>query len=181
MVERMNEERWASVPGWEGCYEVSDRGSVRRVGVDTLGRLKTRTLSPDHSKGGYARVHLKHGERQERLFVHRLVLEVFVGEKPEGMVPDHIDRNPSNNAVKNLRWVTPSENQLNRDTGRFRRGEATPWAKLTSVQVEEARRCAANGVSIRSLSRLCCVAEETMRDAVSGVTWRAPGSVEGTQ
>ena len=177
----MNKERWAPVPGWEESYQVSDRGSVRRVGVDTLGRLKARTLSPDYSKGGYARVHLKHGERKERLFVHRLVLEAFVGERPEGMVPDHIDRNPSNNEARNLRWVTPSENQLNRDTGRFRRGEGTPWAKLTSVQVEEARSCAANGVSIRSLSRLCGVAEETMRDAVNGVTWRAPGRDEGSQ
>lgn len=27
---------------------------------------------------------------------------------------DHIDRNPSNNRLENLRWVTPSENGLNK-------------------------------------------------------------------
>ena len=39
--------------------------------------------------------------------------EVFYGKIPEGYEIDHIDRNPSNNALNNLRLVTPSENAKN--------------------------------------------------------------------
>lgn len=45
--------------------------------------------------------------------VHRLVLETFVGECPEGCVCDHISRNRDDNRLENLRWVTIKENQHN--------------------------------------------------------------------
>jgi hypothetical protein len=46
--------------------------------------------------------------------IHRLVLLVFIGECPEGMECDHIDRNKANNHIDNLRWVTKYENMMNR-------------------------------------------------------------------
>jgi hypothetical protein len=42
--------------------------------------------------------------------VHRLVLEAFVGPCPEGFEGCHFDGDPSNNAVKNLRWDTHLNN-----------------------------------------------------------------------
>ena len=49
------------------------------------------------------------------VYVHRMVYEAFKGEIPEGMEIDHIDRNRQNNNPDNLRVVTRSENNKNRN------------------------------------------------------------------
>lgn len=59
-------------------------------------------------------------------YIHRLVLEAFVGPCPDGMEALHSDGNKTNNNVDNLRWGTPSEN--NRDIvkhGRHRNARKT--------------------------------------------------------
>lgn len=47
----------------------------------------------------------------ESRFVHRMVLEAFVGPRPEGMVAMHLNNDRADNRVENLRWGTLSENQ----------------------------------------------------------------------
>ena len=61
----------------------------------------------------------KHGEdgHQITLKVHQLVYDAFIGEVPEGMVIDHIDRNKANNHFNNLRAVSHLENIHNRSCG----------------------------------------------------------------
>lgn len=62
-------------------------------------------------RGGYLRVTI-HGKDYK---VHRLILETFVGICPTpNMQCDHINRNPQDNRLENLRWATPSENNRNR-------------------------------------------------------------------
>lgn len=51
----------------------------------------------------------------KNISVHRLVAEVFIPNPDNLPYIDHIDRNPSNNRVENLRWVTPKGNCENRD------------------------------------------------------------------
>lgn len=48
-------------------------------------------------------------------FVHRLVLEMFIGPCPYGLECRHLDGNPSNNRVENLMWSTRIANQRDRD------------------------------------------------------------------
>lgn len=56
--------------------------------------------------------------------VHRLIWALFHGPIPKGKVIDHIDGNPSNNKINNLRLATTSQNQMNRvsDIGRNFKG-----------------------------------------------------------
>jgi len=50
--------------------------------------------------------------------VHRLVYSLYHNISiPVDLVIDHIDRNPSNNKISNLRLVSPSENNRNRNFG----------------------------------------------------------------
>jgi hypothetical protein len=56
----------------------------------------------------------REGKRVNYLFSH-LVARLFIGERPEGLVIDHIDRNPLNNNVSNLRYITQKENTHNSD------------------------------------------------------------------
>lgn len=47
-------------------------------------------------------------------YAHRWAWRIAVGPIPHGMEIDHIDHNPSNNALSNLRLVTRSGNRKNR-------------------------------------------------------------------
>ena len=114
-------EQWLPVVGWEGFYEVSDHGRVRSVDRTIMRRNrwgqirpvrftgKLLAQRPDHE--GRLRVQLGRGERtQTEAKVHILVLEAFVGPRPDGLDGLHWDDDRTNNTVENLRWGTHSEN-----------------------------------------------------------------------
>jgi len=50
------------------------------------------------------------GNRPEFKYIHRLVWETFKGEIPKDMQVDHIDGNPANNKLTNLRLLTHKDN-----------------------------------------------------------------------
>lgn len=59
---------------------------------------------------GYLAVSLKDEGVRRRVRVHTLVLEAFVGPRPEGMVACHGPAGLDVNTPANLRWDTPLEN-----------------------------------------------------------------------
>ena len=98
-------EVWNPVVGYEGLYEVSNLGRVR--GLQRGKILKQRT-----DKDGYMRVTLfKEGKRKDKR-AHRVVIQAFVGEHPEGMETRHLDGDRTNNNINNLQWGTSSENTM---------------------------------------------------------------------
>lgn len=113
-------ERWRDVVGYEGRYQVSDRGSVRSLDREVsngglLGPKKSFTragnpLHPGINQDGYLRVTLSRDGATRRVFVHVMVLQAFVGFAPEGAEACHNDGNPANNTLNNLRWDTHSNN-----------------------------------------------------------------------
>lgn len=86
-------ERWADVARAPG-YLVSDQGRVLSPGGRLIGQ-------PNHARG-YVRVNLP---GQRITMVHHLVAEAFIGPS-RGAHVNHIDKNPQNNRVENLRYGT---------------------------------------------------------------------------
>ena len=113
-------EIWRPVLGQEGRYEVSSHGRVKtlaRMGIRKDGSKspvteRIRKLIIDET--GYALVSFPTPNGPRQRFVHRVVLEAFVGPRPEGMECRHLDGNPLNNRLENLCWGTPSENAWDR-------------------------------------------------------------------
>lgn len=111
-------ERWLPVPGFEDTYEVSDRGCVRsldRLVWDERGYWKpVRGRMLQQSRTGlYPGVMLHRSPLPpKKIRTHILVLETFVGPRPEGMHGCHYDDNPMNNRLDNLRWDTPRANRM---------------------------------------------------------------------
>lgn len=115
----MTDETWKPVRGYEGLYEVSDQGRVRslaRKAIRKDGIVTTvpgRVLSNSPTGTGYVLARLWRGNEEEQRHVHVLVLETFVGPRPQGMQACHNNGKRSDNRVENLRWDTPSNS--NRD------------------------------------------------------------------
>jgi len=111
-------EQWISVVGYEGLYEVSDRGRVRSVErvyhpgrPGTPARIKpSRELRPDVNRKGYHAVKLYRNGKGKAFPIHRLVLISFVGPPHLGMETCHNNGNPGDNRLSNLRWGTSAEN-----------------------------------------------------------------------
>lgn len=115
-------EEWRPVVGYEGLYEVSNRGNVRsktrtvkhrRYGLQRIsGMPRKQSVNAD----GYPVLFLSKGGVRRHLSVHRLVAEAFCA-RPEGATEvRHIDGNPGNNHSSNLQWGTRGENMRDRIT-----------------------------------------------------------------
>jgi len=94
---------WRPVVGYEGLYVVSSTGLVRSL---TTGRL----LTTRPGGAGYPNARLRRDGKCRTFYVHRLAGEAFIGPLPKGMVTRHLDGDPMNNRLENLRYGTYSEN-----------------------------------------------------------------------
>ena len=110
-------EQWEKVKGFEDSYEVSNIGRVKALERKVANRfgsqkIHEKILKPSNNQG-YLSVALCKNGKIHRKCVHRLVAEAFIPNPDNKPVVDHIDTNPANNCVDNLRWVTQKENCLN--------------------------------------------------------------------
>ena len=132
---------WKPIPNYEG-YEVSDLGEVRswnpRNGKGAKGSAKEPTsLTPSKfQESEYLRVGMRNsvtGKYDSRR-VHQIVLEAFVGPCPAGQLVMHLDDDPSNNTLSNLRYGTPQENLDDMVAkGRSAKGESHPKSITTDA------------------------------------------------
>lgn len=165
-------ERWLPVVGWEGWYEVSDQGRVRRSGD---GRLLQGTIT----RFGYRRVYLTRGTDAtgRYVYVHLLVAEAFLGPRPPSMTINHRDGVKLNNRPGNLEYVTQSENaRHSARIGLNPRGERNGQAKLTAVEVIDIRRLLAEGMSYGKLAARYGVHWSTIRTIKKRGGWKHVGS-----
>lgn len=95
-------------------YWVSKTGVVANIELENNEIIYFKKLKLEETKDKHLRVPLKIEKgKEKKFFVHRLVYSTFVGELKEGYVIDHIDANPKNNNVENLRQVTQRKNVEN--------------------------------------------------------------------
>lgn len=132
-----------AIPGYEDYYADTNGNiwSKRKYYANKEGEL--RKLKPQIGKFGYLTLEIRKNTKRKTRLVHRLVLETFVGLRPEGMQACHWDGVKSNNNLSNLRWDTAKNNKkdsIRLGTTFHPEGEKHPNAKLNSLQIRIIRK-----------------------------------------
>jgi hypothetical protein len=92
-------------------FEYKDGLLIRKI--TTSATAVAGTICSNKSSDGYLRV----GINKKYYAVHRIIFMMHHDFLPKYV--DHIDRNKLNNKIENLRQITVSENQQNRDKNKF--------------------------------------------------------------
>lgn len=174
----MNSEKWLPIEGYVGLYEVSTAGRVRSL-PRTIKRpigsyLKGEMVrKPVAGKTGYLQVRLVNEAGTFKAhYIHALVLEAFVGPRPEGFDACHEDGDRSNNRISNLRWDSRAGNHADKKRhGTGTVGEKHPMAKLTDAQVRALRIRRAEGESVSVLAAEFNVSRMTAHRAAVCKSW----------
>ena len=129
-------EVWKDVVGYEGQYQVSNKGNVRSVDrINHIGsKYSGRMLKPWYQSGGYLQVGLCKNGKVMSKYIHRLVLEAFVDNPNNLPEVNHLDENKTNNELPNLEWCDSSYNS--KYGTRIRRIAQKQSKKVRAVNIE---------------------------------------------
>ena len=105
--------------------EVEEPHRIRRIGTD---RFVSTSMSHDY-------VQISLNGRTYRL--HRILAKHFIPNPDDLPEVDHIDRNPLNNSIDNLRWASRSENARNRTVTAYGRYEYLNTAPNDLIEITQ--------------------------------------------
>ncbi|HDY86588.1 MAG TPA: hypothetical protein ENH82_00560 [bacterium] len=144
---------------WEGKGPASKIGAVMK-------RLK-----PAYADG---RWHIQLGSKGKTLRIHRIVLETFVGKRPDKMEACHFpDRNTGNNRLDNLRWDTRKGNERDKIFhGTSNSGENNGSAKLKEKQIKTIRGEKIKGDTYKVIANKYHVSLSAIQQICEKTTWK---------
>ena len=140
-----------------------------------------KTLKPQINKKGYPVVRLYKDRTWKWRPIHILVAEAFLGKRPEKHEVNHKDTNKQNNHVKNLEYVSRSENIRHAyRTGKIklqklvlRKGSEVHTSKLTETDVKKIRKLYESGEhSTRKLGECFGVTRHAIGNIIGRKTWK---------
>lgn len=153
-------EVWKPIKGYEGFYEVSDRGNVRsldrkKAQMSSHGTMMEKrypgiVLTPNDNGHGYKMVGLRDSTsgKKKNYYIHRLVAEAFI-PNPNGLpVINHLDYDKGNNAASNLEWVTQIDN-VHYSVGNMQKSR-TKWKNTSTGEKYIFRKGGKYRLSIRN-------------------------------
>ncbi len=170
-LQDLPDEQWRDVVGYEGLYQVSNFGRVKSFHKGKVIIRKPVTLSD-----GYQQVSLDKNGKRKCMGIHVLVAKMFIPNPENKPMVDHYDRNPANNTVRNLSWVTNSENQRRAvELGSKKCGCDNPRSNLSSEQVREIRRLyvrRSHEFGSVALAKMFGVSVSTIKRIVNGTSYK---------
>jgi len=107
-LKRSSTCEWKAVVGYEGVFEVSRCGKVRRIKTAKGAQLREKKQCICKSTG-YPKVSLWYKNKGKTWCVHRLVAMAWV-EGDYSLSVNHKDGIKTNNSADNLEWISLADN-----------------------------------------------------------------------
>ena len=174
MISEHDIEEWREIPNFED-YDVSNFGRVRLTRISPLRPRMQKAgylLRQKIDKDGYPCVGLIWDKKINHFRVHRLVLTVFVGPCPDGMMGCHNDGQVSNNRLTNLRWDTAQNNKLDSvKHGTYTHGTNNYLSKLTDQSIAEIYRLRGLGMTQVKIAKAVGSSQTNVSWILSGKGW----------
>lgn len=158
----MKKEVFVPIVGFEGLYEVSNLGTVKRVehwvdrkkGGKQL--LNEKICKHTKTKMGYYRLSLWKNNIGTPFLIHRLLAIHFIANPNNKPHINHIDCDKGNNSLSNLEWVTRSENiqhamKMGVMKNQFKSGFDSQLCKLTPEDVKGIKKMRKEGKTLREI------------------------------
>jgi len=168
------EEIWKPIINYENLYEISNYGRIKRIANGSNSTFIGKILKPQKiSKYGHLGIRLYKDNNNKLFPIHRLVLETFIGPSPIGMQCRHLDGNPQNNKLDNLKWGTCKENSEDRIAhGKSGKGSNGSMSKLTEQNIPEIKLLYRQGISQINISRVYNVSKYIIWAIIHNKIWK---------
>lgn len=166
----MTTEKWIPASGFEGIYEVSLSGKVKRV-LPSMGAAVGKVLKQHTNEAGYKAVTLRKNGKYQTKYVHRLLLESFSKESHETV--NHKNGVKSDNRLENLEWCSNKDNLIHACRVLGKRRGTNHWAsKLNEKSVAAIRKMVSRGATHQMAADKYGVSRISVTYIVSRKTWK---------
>ena len=173
-LENFEGEVWKDVPDYIGLYKASNYGRIKsldnvfivknRWGGMTSRKKKGLIIKQIKNINGYLTVNLhKYGVLTTH-FVHKVVARTFIPNPQNKQEVDHINTIKNDNKLRNLRWVTKSENMLNPITlwnNKVNQGEPVVVLNCWGEYIGEY-------IGAKEAAREMCISDSVVFDTIKG-------------
>jgi hypothetical protein len=170
---------WKPILGFEGYYEISNNGLVKRAKGKTIykdGRIaffSETILKPSINKKGYLSVYLSKNSKKHTLTIHRIVAIAFIENINNKPQVNHIDGDKKNNSVSNLEWCTNEENRVHAvKNGLTPRGIKHFSAKINDNDVINIRQMFKDGNTAIEIKKHYPISIKTIYSIKYKNTWK---------
>jgi hypothetical protein len=167
-------EIWKDIKGYEGYYQVSNKGRVISLTRKTTnGRtVNTKILKAYEGNHGYLCLDLYKNNLKRQFAVHRLVAEAFISNPKNKPQVNHKKGNKLDNYADKLEWATVKENIYHAFNVLGRTvavGEKNGRSKLTEKQVLEIR---GSKLTTRVLGKIYNIDQKQISNIKNKKSWK---------
>lgn len=172
----MEKEIWKDIGGYEGVYQVSNFGNVKRIS-DSKNQYKSGfILKPSKKKNSeYLRVFIYDKSGNRRMFsIHRLVAMAFIHNPHKKPEINHKDAIKSNNIASNLEWSTRLDNMRHayeNNLVKRENGERHWRSEISDKKCLAIKKRIKSGQSLKLISKNMRVSYHIIKDISRGKTW----------
>lgn len=165
------EEVWKDIENYEGLYQVSNLGNVKRLISERV--FAERLIGRIIDKDGYYRRTLCKNGKCKQVIEHRLVAKAFINNPFDKPAVNHINGIKKDNRVENLEWCTNKENTHHSIAIGLQdqKGIKHHKCKLTEEQVLEIREIGFSQTRM-SLSKKYGVSRTNILGIIRGKFWK---------
>lgn len=162
---------WRDIPGYEGLYQVSNHGQVKRISrLITTKRGYTQThRSKDKAlglKSGYYYLWLFKHNQGRKFYVHELVALAFIGPRPSNCQVHHVNENRLDNRLDNLEYMDRTKHSIY-----HHQGEKSGAAKITEADVRLIRKLYKT-MPVHAISKKLSISYHIVHQVATVRTWK---------